>query len=139
MSFLADGITEEISNALAQIKDLFVAARMSAFSFKGKQVDLRVIGEKLNVKMILEGSIRQAGSRLRIEAELINSADGFRLWSERYDRETKDVFDIQDEIARSVADQMKNNSGRKPPSSAGESRNQESRGLSTRCQNGSAL
>ena len=105
--FLADGITEEISNALAQIKDLFVAARMSAFSFKGKQVDLRVIGEKLNVKMILEGSIRQAGSRLRIVAQLINSADGFRLWSERYDRETKDVFDIQDEIARSVADQMK--------------------------------
>jgi serine/threonine protein kinase len=105
--FFADGITEEISNALAQIKDLYVASRMSAFSFKGKQVDLRVIAENLNVKMILEGSVRQAGNRLRIVAQLINAADGFRLWSERFDRETKDVFDIQDEIARSVADRLK--------------------------------
>jgi serine/threonine protein kinase/Tfp pilus assembly protein PilF len=104
--FFADGITEEISNALAQVKDLDVAARMSAFSFKGKQVDLRSVGEKLNVKMILEGSVRQAGNRLRIVAQLVNSADGFRLWSERYDRETRDVFDIQDEIARSVANHL---------------------------------
>ncbi|HSY64913.1 MAG TPA: protein kinase [Terriglobales bacterium] len=104
--FFADGITEEIGNALGHIKDLYVAARMSSFSFKGKQVDLRDIGEKLNVKMILEGSIRQAGNRLRIVAQLINCADGFRLWSERYDRETKDVFEIQDEIASAVADRL---------------------------------
>ena len=104
--FFADGITEEISNALANVKDLYVTARMSAFSFKGKQVDLRDVAEKLNVKMILEGSVRQAGNRIRIVAQLINCADGFRLWSERYDRETMDVFDIQDEIARSVANRL---------------------------------
>jgi len=105
--FFADGITEEIINALTQIEDLHVAARTSAFSFKGKHVDLRVIGERLNVRTVLEGSVRKSGNRLRIMAQLINVADGYHLWSERYDREMKDIFEVQDEIARSIADRLK--------------------------------
>lgn len=84
-----------------------MAARSSAFSFKGKHADLRVIGERLNVKTILEGSVRRAGNRLRITAQLVNIADGYHLWSERYDREMKDIFDIQDEIARAIAERLK--------------------------------
>jgi serine/threonine protein kinase len=105
--FFADGITEEIINALAQIEDLHVAARTSAFSFKGKHVDLRIIGERLNVTTVLEGSVRKSGNRLRIMAQLINVSDGYHLWSERYDRELKDIFEVQDEIARSIADRLK--------------------------------
>jgi serine/threonine protein kinase/tetratricopeptide (TPR) repeat protein len=105
--FLADGITEEIINALAQIERLHVAASTSAFSFKGKHAELRVIGERLNVRTILEGSVRRAGNSLRINAQLINVADGYHLWSERYEREMKDVFDVQDEIARTIADRLK--------------------------------
>jgi TolB-like protein/Flp pilus assembly protein TadD len=105
--FFADGITEEITNALAQIERLHVAARSSAFSFKGNDADLRVIGERLNVKTILEGSVRRADNRLRITAQLVNVSDGYHLWSERYDREMKDVFNIQDEIARSIAERLK--------------------------------
>jgi adenylate cyclase len=101
--YFADGITEEIINALAQIKDLHVVARSSAFSFKGRHVDPRVVGEQLNVRTVLEGSVRRAGNHLRITAQLVNAADGYHLWSERYDREMKDVFAIQDEIARSIA------------------------------------
>ena len=105
--FFADGITEEIINALAQIEHLHVAARTSAFSFRGKHADLRVIGERLNVRTILEGSVRRAGNSLRINAQLVNVADGYHLWSERYDREMKDVFDVQDEIARTIAERLK--------------------------------
>ena len=105
--FFADGITEEIINALAQIERLHVAARTSAFSFRGKHADLRVIGERLNVRTILEGSVRRAGNSLRINAQLVNVADGYHLWSERYDREMKDVFDVQDEIARTIAERLK--------------------------------
>src|SRR5499427_7277522 len=101
--FFADGITEEIINALAQIRDLHVVARSSAFSFKGKHIDPRVVGEQLNVRTVLEGSVRRADNRLRITVQLVNAADGYHLWSERYDREMKDVFTIQDEIARSIA------------------------------------
>src|SRR5215469_2730772 len=101
--FFADGITEEIINALAQIKDLHVVARSSAFSFKGKQVDPRALREQLNVRTVLEGSVRRADNQLRITVQLVNAADGFHLWSERYDREMKDVFAIQDEIARAIA------------------------------------
>ena len=101
--YFADGITEEIINALAQIEDLHVVARSSAFSFKGKNIDPRVVGEQLNVRTVLEGSVRRADNQLRITAQLVNAADGFHLWSERYDREMKDVFTIQDEIARSIA------------------------------------
>jgi non-specific serine/threonine protein kinase len=105
--FFADGITEEIINVLGRIEHLRVAARTSAFTFKGKHAALRVIGERLNVKTILEGSVRRAGNRLRITVQLINVADGYHLWSERYDREMKDIFEIQDEIARAIADRLK--------------------------------
>jgi adenylate cyclase len=105
--YFTDGITEEIINALAQIRDLHVVARSSAFSFKGKHIDPRVVGEQLNVRTILEGSVRRADHRLRITVQLVNAADGYHLWSEKYDREMKDIFDIQDEIARSIAERLK--------------------------------
>ena len=105
--YFADGITEEIINALAQIKELHVVARSSAFSFKGKHVDARVVAEQLNVRTVLEGSVRRADNRLRITVQLVEAADGYHLWSERYDRELKDVFAIQDEIARSIVERLK--------------------------------
>jgi serine/threonine protein kinase len=105
--FFADGITEEIMNALAQIEGLHVAARTSSFTFKGKHVDLRVVGERLNVRTVLEGSVRKAGNRLRITAQLVNVNDGYHLWSERYDRELKDIFEVQDEIAQSIAEKLR--------------------------------
>lgn len=105
--FFADGVTEEIINALTQIEDLRVVARTSAFSFKGKQVDLRTVGESLKVTTVLEGSVRKSGNRLRIMAQLVNVSDGYHLWSERYDRELKDIFEVQDEIARTIADRLK--------------------------------
>ena len=101
--YFADGITEEIINVLAQIKGLRVAARTSCFAFKGKTEDLRVVGERLGVQHVLEGSVRKAGPRLRITAQLINAGDGYHLWSERYDRELVDVFALQDEIANAIA------------------------------------
>ena len=105
--FFADGITEEILNALSQIAELRVAGRTSAFSFKGKQQDLRAIGEQLNVRTVLEGSVRRSGKRVRITAQLIDVTDGYQLWSERYDREIEDVFAVQDEIASAIAGKMK--------------------------------
>jgi TolB-like protein len=105
--FFADGITEEIINALTQIEELHVAARTSAFSFKGKHVDLGIIGERLHVKTVLEGSVRKAGNRVRIMAQLVNVADGYHLWSERYDRELKDIFEVQDDIASAIASRLK--------------------------------
>jgi TolB-like protein len=105
--FFADGTTEEIINALAQIKKLRVVARTSSFSFKGKHVDLRTIGEQLNVRTVLEGSVRRAGEHLRVTVQLVNVADGYHLWSERYDRQMKDIFAIQEDIARSIAERLK--------------------------------
>ncbi|HKR59268.1 MAG TPA: hypothetical protein VJS64_06000, partial [Pyrinomonadaceae bacterium] len=105
--FFADGITEEILNALAQIKDLRVAGRSSSFSFKGRNEDLRSVGAKLNVTSILEGTLRRAGDRLRITAQLIDAVSGYQLWSERYDRVIENIFDIQDEIALAVVDALK--------------------------------
>ncbi len=105
--YFSDGISEEIMNALTQLPRLRVAARTSAFSFKGKNPDLRSIGDQLNVDTVLEGSVRRAGDRIRITAQLINVADGYHLWSERYDRELTDVFAIQDEIATAIADKLK--------------------------------
>lgn len=102
----ADGMCEEIISSLAQIRNLHVTARTSSFSFKGKHVDLRVIGEQLNVRTVLEGSVRKSGNRLRITAQLVNAADGYHLWSETYDREMKDVFAIQEEIAKSIAKRL---------------------------------
>ena len=100
--FFSDGISEEIINMLAQVTGLKVAGRTSSFSFKGKNQDLRLIGEQLKVNHILEGSVRKSGNKLRITAQLIKVADGFHLWSEKFDRELKDIFDIQDEIALAI-------------------------------------
>jgi TolB-like protein/Tfp pilus assembly protein PilF len=105
--YFSDGISEEIINALSQLPGLRVAARTSAFSFKGKNLDLRTVGEQLNVATVLEGSVRRAGGRIRITAQLINVADGYHLWSERYDRELTDIFAIQDEIATAIAGKLK--------------------------------
>jgi TolB-like protein/Tfp pilus assembly protein PilF/tRNA A-37 threonylcarbamoyl transferase component Bud32 len=105
--WFCDGIAEEILNALTPLKGLGVAARTSAFSFKGKGADLRTIGEKLNVTTVLEGSVRRAGNRVRITVQLSDVANGFQLWSERYDRELRDIFDVQDEIAKSVAERLR--------------------------------
>jgi adenylate cyclase len=105
--FFADGMTDEIINALAQIKELHVVARTSAFSFKGKYIDVRAVGKRLNVRTILLGSVRRAGNEIRITAQLISVEDGYHLWSDRYDREVKDIFEIQDEIARSIAERLK--------------------------------
>jgi serine/threonine protein kinase/tetratricopeptide (TPR) repeat protein len=105
--YFCDGMSEEIINALSHIKELKVVARTSAFSFKGKNVDVRKIGRDLEVETVLEGSVRKVGSRLRITAQLINIADGYHLWSERYDRELDDVFAIQDEISLAVVEKLK--------------------------------
>ncbi|HKD58836.1 MAG TPA: winged helix-turn-helix domain-containing protein [Terracidiphilus sp.] len=105
--YLADGMTEEIIDALAQIQGLHVVARSSAFSFKGKYIDLRVVGEQLKVRTVLEGSVRRADNRLRITAQLVSTADGYHLWSERYDREMKDVFAIQEEIAQAITQRLR--------------------------------
>ena len=105
--WFCDGIAEEILNALAPLKGLRVAARTSAFSFKGKSDDLRTIGEKLNVTTVLEGSVRRAGDRVRITVQLSDVQNGYQLWSERYDRELKDIFDVQDEIAKAIAERLR--------------------------------
>jgi TolB-like protein/Tfp pilus assembly protein PilF len=105
--YFCDGLAEELLNALAKIEALRVAARTSAFSFKGKETDVREIGQRLNVSTVLEGSVRKAANRLRITAQLINVADGYHLWSERYDRELEDIFDVQDEITLTVVAALK--------------------------------
>jgi TolB-like protein/Flp pilus assembly protein TadD len=105
--YFSDGMTEEIINALVQVPDLRVAARTSVFAFKGKADDLRTIAAKLNVRTVLEGSVRKAGNKIRITAQLINAADGFHLWSEKFDRGLDDIFAVQDEIARAIVDKLK--------------------------------
>ena len=101
--YFSDGLTEEILNQLAQVKGLLVTGRTSSFSFKGKNEDLRVIGEKLGVANLLEGSVRKDGDQLRVTAQLIDGTTGGHLWSKTYDREQSGVFDMQEEIARDVA------------------------------------
>jgi serine/threonine-protein kinase len=105
--YFSDGITEEIINALVQVPGLRVAARTSVFAFKGKSEDLRSVAEKLGVQSLLEGSVRKAGNRIRITAQLINAADGLHIWSERFDRELDDIFEVQDDIARTIASRLK--------------------------------
>ena len=101
--FFCDGLAEEILNLLAKIPGLKVIARTSSFAFRGKEQDIRRIAEALGVRTILEGSVRRAGSRIRVTAQLISAEDGSHLWSERYDRELADVFGVQDEIAAAIA------------------------------------
>jgi eukaryotic-like serine/threonine-protein kinase len=101
--YFSDGLAEEIINALANVPGLKVAGRTSSFFFRGKDVEFGEIGKKLNVDHILEGSVRKAGSRIRVTAQLIKVADGFHLWSERYDRELTDIFALQDEVTHAIA------------------------------------
>ena len=105
--YFGDGIAEEILNVLAKIPDLKVTGRTSSFQFKGQNPDLRLVGQKLNVAHILEGSIRKDGNRIRITVQLISADDGFHLWSETYDRELVDIFEIQDQISQAVAAALK--------------------------------
>jgi len=104
--YFSDGLAEELTNELAKVPGLKVAGRSSAFQFKGKNEDLRTVGQKLNVANILEGSVRREGSRVRITAELTKADDGFQLWSEEYNTEMKDIFAVQDEIARAVTEAL---------------------------------
>ena len=104
--YLSDGVAEEILNVLTKVGGLHVPARTSCFAFRGENVDAREIGKRLGVDALLEGSIRKAGNRLRITVQLIDAQNGYRLWSERFDRELDDIFAIQDEIARSVVDAL---------------------------------
>jgi serine/threonine protein kinase/tetratricopeptide (TPR) repeat protein len=105
--YFSDGITEEVINAVAGIPGVRVTARTSAFQFKGGEGDIREIGRKLSVGTVLEGSVRKAGNRVRVTAELINVADGYHLWSDRFDRDLEDVFAIQDEISLAIAERLK--------------------------------
>jgi serine/threonine protein kinase/Tfp pilus assembly protein PilF len=100
--YFTDGMAEEIINALTTIKALRVASRTSSFAFKATTEDIRQVGKKLDVATVLEGSVRKAGNKLRITAQLVNVADGYQLWSQRYDRDLEDVFAIQDEIAQNI-------------------------------------
>ena len=101
--WFCDGVAEEILNALSQLKDLRVAARASAFSFRGKGDDLKTIGDKLQVGTVLDGSVRRSGDQLRITVRLSDVTNGYQLWSERYDRSLSGIFDVQEEIAKAVA------------------------------------
>jgi serine/threonine protein kinase/tetratricopeptide (TPR) repeat protein len=105
--YFSDGVAQEIINSLAQVPELHVVARSSSFSFKGKNEDLRSIGEKLEVAHVLEGSVRKAGGRLRVSAQLVNTADSQQLWSQTFDRDVADVFAVQDEIAQAVVAALK--------------------------------
>jgi TolB-like protein/Flp pilus assembly protein TadD len=107
--YFSDGITEELLNALTRVDGLQVTSRTSAFAFKGKNDDIRDIAIQLNVDKILEGSVRKAGNRVRITAQLINAADGFHIWSETYDRKLDDIFEVQDEISGIIANKLKEN------------------------------
>lgn len=104
--YFSDGMAEEIINSITHLKDLNVAGRTSSFQFKGKNVDIKQVGEKLSVSTVLEGSVRKQGNQLRITAQLINVEDGFHLWSEKYDRQMIDVFAIQDEIAHAITEKL---------------------------------
>ncbi len=117
--FFSDGIAEELLNQLAQFPDLSVAARTSAFQFKGKNLDVAEIGRKLNVAHVLEGSVRKEGTRLRITAQLIQVASGFHLWSQTFERDASDVFKVQDEISTAIAKALEARlSGRAGPDAA---------------------
>ncbi len=109
--YFSDGITEEIINALVKVKGLRVTSRTSVFAYKNTLKDIREIGKELNVSAVLEGSVRLAGDRVRVTAQLINTDDGFHAWSENFDFEMKDIFGVQDEISRKIAEKFEANSG----------------------------
>lgn len=105
--YFSDGMTEEIIGALSKVPGLQVASRTSCFAFKGKEVDIKQVGEKLGVGSVLTGSVRKIGNRIRITAQLVNVESGYHLWSETYDRHLEDVFAIQDELSRAIVDALK--------------------------------
>lgn len=105
--YFSDGMSEELLNLLARVPGLQVAARTSAFAFKGRNVDVREVGRELGVETVLEGSVRQAGQQVRITAQLIDTETGFHLWSETYDRKLEDIFAVQDEIAQAIVDNLR--------------------------------
>ena len=105
--YFADGLSNELLNVLSKIRGLRVASRTSAFSFKGKDIDVVGIAQKLNVAHVLEGSVRKSGKRVRITAELVRVATDSHLWSETYDRELDDIFAVQDDIAQAVVKELR--------------------------------
>ena len=107
--YFCDGLSEELINVLAKIEELQVTARSSAFAFKGRNEDVREIGARLNVQKVIEGSVRKAGNKVRITVQLINAADGYHLWSESYDRDLQDIFQVQDDISRTIANKLRKN------------------------------
>lgn len=104
--YFSDRITEQILDALAHVRDLKVAARTSAFAFKGKAEDLRKVGEVLGVATVLEGSVQKSGDEMRITAQLIDTRSGYHLWSEKYDRKLTSLFAVEDEISKNIADKL---------------------------------
>jgi len=104
--YFSDGLSEEILNLLAKIRDLKVIARTSSFAFKGKNEDIRIVGEALGAKTVLEGSVRKSGDRVRITAQLIDVSDGSHIWSETYDRTVTDIFAVQDDVAAAIIDAL---------------------------------
>src|SRR5213079_391075 len=105
--YFSDGLSEELIAALAQIRELKVIGRSSSFRFKDRKEESKIIGEKLGVSTLLEGTVRKQGNKVRIVAELVNAADGIELWSRIFDRELKDIFAVQAEIAAAVAESLK--------------------------------
>jgi TolB-like protein len=121
--YFSDGMAEEIINALVNIDGLKVAGRTSSFTFKGKNADLKTIGEALGVANILEGSVRKQGERVRITAQLVRANDGFHVWSDAYDGNLTDIFDLQERIAREITSRLKvvlTNWRRRPPGGQGD-------------------
>jgi serine/threonine-protein kinase len=104
--FFSDGVTEDIIGALTRVPGLKVAARASSFAFKRREEELRVVGERLGVRTVLQGSVRRAGNRVRVTAQLMNAHDGFQLWSDRFDRDLDDIFALQDELARAIVERL---------------------------------
>ena len=109
--YFSDGMTEELIHMLGTVKGLEVAARTSSFAFKGKEATVQEIGQRLHVSHVLEGSVRQSGTRLRVTAELINATNGYRVWSQSYDRQPKDIFQVQDEISQSIVSALSSTLG----------------------------
>ena len=105
--YFSDGLAEELIGALAKVEELHVAARTSAFRFRGKEIDIREVAKQLGVRTVLEGSVRKSGNQVRVNAQLLNAEDGYHVWSERYDRDMRDVFAIQEEIAAAIVGQLR--------------------------------
>ncbi len=129
--YFSDGITDELASALMKVPGLKVAGRSSAFTFKGKTVDAREVGAKLNVATVLEGTMRRSGSKIRVTVQLVSASDGLALWSERYEREAKDVFAVQDDITGAIVAALRLTLGSGPPAARlfGHSENAEAHDL----------